>query len=45
MKNGLRHGKGKNTFADGTTYEGTFKNNLQHGYGKSISERGDVYIG
>ena len=33
MQDGIRAGKGKLTWADGSFYEGEFANGLHHGFG------------
>lgn len=37
---GERHGKGKITYVDGSTYEGSFFNGLKHGHGVSANKEG-----
>jgi hypothetical protein len=44
-KNGLMHGKGTYTFADGAKYFGEWKENKFHGQGKFIYENSDKYVG
>lgn len=45
MVNGLRHGKGKYTWANGDVYEGEYKDGKYHGQGKYTSSKGWVYEG
>lgn len=33
---GFKHGKGKFTWADGSTYDGNFNKNLMEGFGKIV---------
>jgi len=40
---GLRHGKGKQYWNDGSFYEGYWKNNMANGKGRLIHADGDVY--
>ena len=40
-----RHGQGKYTLPDGTSYEGNWKNNKQHGQGTLTCSNGSVYEG
>ena len=44
-KNGLRHGKGKQLWNDGSIYEGCWLENTANGYGRLIHSDGDVYLG
>mmetsp|Transcript_5296 Transcript_5296/g.4490 ORF Transcript_5296/g.4490 Transcript_5296/m.4490 type:complete len:146 (+) Transcript_5296:52-489(+) len=44
-KDGVRDGKGKITFADGSTYEGFFKESRPNGKGRFTNADGDVYEG
>ena len=44
-KDGLRDGKGRLEFIDGTVYEGQFENNKMHGYGKIFYKDGSIYQG
>ena len=44
-KNGKRHGYGKNSYANGATYDGYWANDLKNGQGKYISFTGKVYVG
>jgi len=43
--NGKKHGKGKNSYANGSVYEGYWKDDKKHGTGKYSSASGDVYEG
>ena len=46
MLNGLRHGKGKEYYKNGTImYDGNFVNGKREGDGKYIDESGNYYIG
>ena len=45
MKNGVREGTGKYTWADGSTYEGGYKNDMKDGEGTFIFANGDRYDG
>ena len=42
---GLRHGQGKNTFANGDIYEGQYVNGKRHGQGKFTFKTGGIYSG
>ena len=42
-QNGVKHGKGKFVWADGTVYEGNFNNNLMDGFGKIVYPDGKEY--
>ena len=42
---GLKHGKGKLFFPNGSIYEGEFKANYQDGYGVYYFAKGKVYTG
>ena len=44
-KEGLRHGKGIQTWPDGSKYEGYWKNDMANGKGRLIHADGDVYEG
>ena len=44
-KKGLRHGKGRQQWKDGSIYEGYWKNNMASGLGRLIHADGDVYEG
>lgn len=44
-KNGLRHGKGRQQWKDGSIYEGYWRNNMASGIGRLIHADGDVYEG
>jgi len=44
-KDGLRHGKGIQTWPDGSKYEGYWKNDMANGKGRLIHADGDVYEG
>ena len=44
-KNGLKHGKGRMKFNDGSVYEGQFENNQMHGFGKIFFKDGSIYQG
>ena len=44
-KNGLKHGKGRMEFNDGSVYEGQFENNQMHGFGKIFFKDGSIYQG
>ena len=39
----MEHGRGKFTFADGSTYEGDYVTGEMHGRGKYTVASGDVY--
>lgn len=41
----MKHGRGKFTYPDGSTYCGDWKHNMKHGFGKYLYENGDVYEG
>lgn len=41
----MRHGRGKQYFADGAIYEGYWKNDMASGRGRLIHSNGDVYEG
>ena len=43
--NGKKQGAGKLTYANGSTYEGSWLDDLQHGKGMAISRNGDAYTG
>jgi hypothetical protein len=45
MKNGLRHGRGTQVWADGSKYEGEWRDDKTNGYGRLIHSDGDVYEG
>jgi hypothetical protein len=45
FQNGRPHGKGKFTYAFGSTYEGDFENGKFHGQGRLIYPDGDYQIG
>lgn len=45
MKYGMKYGKGKHLFADGSLYEGYWKYDMANGIGRLIHENGDVYDG
>ena len=42
---GLRHGKGKITYIDGSTYDGEWKNGLRDGLGEQHYKDGSIYRG
>ena len=42
---GVRHGKGKNTYPGGDTYEGTYVDGKRHGKGLYQFKNGARYIG
>jgi hypothetical protein len=42
LKNGMKHGKGTFTFADGSKYVGEFKDNKKHGRGVDCKPDGSV---
>mmetsp|Transcript_23481 Transcript_23481/g.20409 ORF Transcript_23481/g.20409 Transcript_23481/m.20409 type:complete len:198 (+) Transcript_23481:701-1294(+) len=44
-KKGLRHGRGKQIWSDGSQYEGYWRNNMANGKGRLIHADGDVYEG
>ena len=44
-KAGLRHGRGIQTWPDGSKYEGYWKNDMANGKGRLIHADGDVYEG
>ncbi|EGR34336.1 hypothetical protein IMG5_015740 [Ichthyophthirius multifiliis] len=44
-KNGMREGKGKHIWPDGSFYNGEWKEDKAHGYGKLIHVDGDIYQG
>jgi hypothetical protein len=44
-RNGLRHGRGKQIWNDGSVYEGYWKNNMASGKGRLIHADGDVFEG
>lgn len=39
------HGKGKETWKDGSEYEGQLQNGIKHGYGRYKLANGDMYEG
>ena len=41
-KNGLRNGKGKFYYTEGSMYEGEWKNNQMHGYGTLYYSNGKI---
>ncbi|WP_206668774.1 MORN repeat-containing protein [Lacisediminimonas profundi] len=45
FENGVRQGKGAETFADGTTFEGEFVNGKRHGFGMMRYANGVVHEG
>lgn len=45
MKDGLRHGKGKISWTDGSYYDGSFKFDIIHGNGFYKYHNGDTYDG
>ena len=45
MKKGMKHGKGKQLFLDGSLYEGYWKHDMANGIGRLIQTNGDVYDG
>ena len=45
LRNGKKHGRGVQIYADKSRYEGTWKNDMAHGYGKLEFANGDVYEG
>lgn len=45
MENGLRSGKGKYTWADGSYYDGAYKNDMKDGEGTYIWADGSSYTG
>jgi hypothetical protein len=45
MSEGVKSGKGKYTWPDGSTYEGDYLNNYKHGKGTMTFTNGDVYTG
>jgi hypothetical protein len=45
MKNGMAHGSGKITFAEGNEYKGEWENGKMHGNGIMKFANGDVYEG
>ena len=45
MKNGVRHGQGTYTYADGYKYVGEFKDGLKNGRGAFISPDGEKRVG
>ena len=44
-ENGLRHGKGKYIFSNGTMYEGDYKNGMVTGFGVYLYANGQIYEG
>lgn len=44
-KEGMREGRGRFLYSDGSCYEGEWKQNLKHGFGKRTSRGGLVYEG
>ena len=42
---GLRNGKGRYQYPDGSVYEGEYKNDKKHGKGKFLYSNGDTYEG
>jgi hypothetical protein len=42
FENGVRNGRGKMTFFDGTVYEGEFRSGKISGRGRKICTNGDV---
>lgn len=45
MRDGKRHGKGKQLWEDGKIYEGYFKNDVMHGKGRMVHTDQDIYEG
>lgn len=45
FENGVFQGKGKATFAAGSTYAGEFRDGKANGFGKYLSPKGEIYIG
>eukprot|EP00352_Strombidinopsis_acuminata_P000495 CAMPEP_0176338720 /NCGR_PEP_ID=MMETSP0126-20121128/177_1 /TAXON_ID=141414 ORGANISM="Strombidinopsis acuminatum, Strain SPMC142" /NCGR_SAMPLE_ID=MMETSP0126 /ASSEMBLY_ACC=CAM_ASM_000229 /LENGTH=54 /DNA_ID=CAMNT_0017681853 /DNA_START=509 /DNA_END=673 /DNA_ORIENTATION=- len=45
MKGTNKDGKGKMTWSDGSTYEGTWKNDAADGKGVMVHSTGEVYDG
>ena len=45
FKDNKRHGQGKFTFNDGSTYEGEWMNDLKHGKGTYTWKDGTVLVG
>lgn len=45
FENGVFQGKGKATFAAGSTYAGEFRDGKANGFGKYQSPKGEIYIG
>lgn len=44
-EDGVRQGKGKLTYPDGTVHEGIFHSNKLNGFGRRINTKGEVYKG
>ena len=44
-KGGKKHGKGKYSYSDGSTYEGEFSEDLKSGKGYYKAANGDIYDG
>lgn len=42
---GLKHGKGKITYIDGSYYEGDFVDDKKEGHGRQLSKDGTIYDG
>jgi hypothetical protein len=42
MLNGMRHGKGKFTYKEGSYYDGEWQNNKMHGYGMLYYPNGSL---
>jgi hypothetical protein len=41
----MRHGQGKSTTTDGSTYEGEWKDSMRHGQGKETYSNGNTHEG
>ena len=41
----MKQGHGKQTYPDGTIYEGLWKDNLHHGWGRMVYPNNNIYEG
>lgn len=45
IKDGMKHGFGRDAYPDGSIYEGQFMNDLRHGHGRLIFNNNEYYEG